>query len=165
MEEESGQLQVGVAEPVHERDAVLLEDLAGLRCGLASDQAESLVGVGSRLLDELPGRGGARVLLELHGDPGPVTGEPHEGIGLPTAGHWLLDHGQAGDLAKDAEGLGLEGRPFNFYFFSLIHSDCEYRTAREAWAASALPSSSSARASQPARGYREFIRIFRILRS
>jgi len=81
MEEQTGELDVSVAEAIDNADAVLLKDLSRLRSGLICDEQDRSVHAGAGLVDELPRGGRVRTLLDLNGNAGAATRESDEGVG------------------------------------------------------------------------------------
>src|SRR5207248_2189937 len=66
VEDEARELDVGVAEPVDNGDAVSLEDLARIRRRRPRDEQQVAVGGGPGLLHDLPGGGRVGPTLYLH---------------------------------------------------------------------------------------------------
>ncbi len=99
VEDEARELDVGVAEPVDDGDAVSLEDLARIRRRRPRDEQEVAVGGGPGLLHDLPGGGRVGPPLDLHRHGFGGRAEPEHGIASTAAagGVGLLD-GDSGDV-------------------------------------------------------------------
>jgi hypothetical protein len=126
MEEQARDLDVRVAETVHDGDAVALEDLSRFRCRISRDEQKMALRARPGPLDELPGGGGIGVSLDFDRDGLGLSGEPQKGIALPAALSRLTGFDRdAGDGTQDPEGLRPEATLY-FYKITLLHSKGEY---------------------------------------
>src|SRR5262249_41845259 len=125
MNQEPGQLDVGVAEAIYEADAMVGEDLACLLGRVVGDQEHRTLAERLGVVDELPGRGSVGLALHLGDDVSPLAAVPEEEVRSAVALPGLSDDLQPGDPAEHPEGLCLRVGT-RVHSIILIHNDCEY---------------------------------------
>src|SRR5262245_53986180 len=115
MQEQTGKLDVGVAQAIDYPNAVLSENLPGLLRRLAGDQEDRPLRMGLGFVYQLPSCRCVRAQLALNGDGSPVVARPHEGIRAAIGSGWFGDHGQTRDLPEDSERLSFELESLYFH--------------------------------------------------
>ena len=121
VEEEAGQLDMGVPETVQDCDAVVPEDFPRLSGGLIRDEQEGDVGSCFGSVDELAGGGGVGAVLDFDSDRCAGAGETQKCVHVSTR-LVLRGHAEPGDLAQDSKRLRLEltHKVYKLAFFTVV---------------------------------------------
>ncbi len=144
VEQESGQYDVRILKAIHNCDAVLPENLTGIRHGLAGDQQNRRIGMFMCEVDKLPGTRGIRAPLEFDSDTSAGSGESQGGIGFMIGPGAARYHGVPRDPPQYVQSLWIE-RPLEIHNFLLLQCVCESGYFREWQAIATFSSGTSGR--------------------